>query len=482
MDDPRLYLALDQGGHASRAIVFDAAGQSVASAEHPISTQRNGVDLVEHVADEVASSIKHVLNDVQAALGSRRMAHVVAVGLATQRSSIVCWNKRTGAPLSPVISWQDTRAAARLAGWVSRRAAIHQTTGMFPSAHYGASKLAWCVEHIDAVKCAADAGELACGPLASFLAVQLCGPQAAVVDPANAGRTLLWSIANGDWDDALLSEFSLQRSWLPRCVSTVGDFGPVEALPGHPPLRAINGDQSAALFADGIPKSGDIFLNAGTGAFIQHPRSERPQGVERLPVSVVLKDQQRVIYAVEGTINGAAAALDWVAEVEGLEHWQASAARWLDEVRSPPLFVNGIGGLGSPFWVSPLASRFIGEGAGPARWVAAVESIVFLARANLDEVRASAQVTTRLVISGGLAMMDGFCQRVANLCAMVVVRPANKEATARGIACLLRPGYYWEASPTGAAADTLFTPKTDRLLEGRYAAWREQIQRIVEQN
>ena len=57
---------------------------------------------------------------------------------------------------------------------------------------------------------------------------------------------------------------------------------------------------------------------------------------------------------------------------------------WLDAGVTPPLFLNGISGLGAPFWVPDLRSRFVGAGSAEAKLVAVVESIAFLAQANLD--------------------------------------------------------------------------------------------------
>src|SRR3954464_9706777 len=95
-----LVLAIDQGGHASRVIAFDAHGKQYAESFAPISTFRSGHDRVEHDEQEVLESMRTALGDVAQALGEDAQ-RVVAAGLATQRSSIVCWDSRTGQPLSP---------------------------------------------------------------------------------------------------------------------------------------------------------------------------------------------------------------------------------------------------------------------------------------------------------------------------------------------------------------------------------------------
>src|SRR5690348_9112196 len=106
-----LWLALDQGGHATRALVFNSQGRQLLQAFAPISTRRDGEDRVEHDALEILDSVRTVIADISQALGGD-VQRIHAAGLATQRSSIVCWDARDGAPLSPVLSWQDRRNMA----------------------------------------------------------------------------------------------------------------------------------------------------------------------------------------------------------------------------------------------------------------------------------------------------------------------------------------------------------------------------------
>ena len=56
-------LALDQGSHASRAVLFDAAGQEVAQAHVPVATRREGTDRVEQDAEELVRSLRTALQD-----------------------------------------------------------------------------------------------------------------------------------------------------------------------------------------------------------------------------------------------------------------------------------------------------------------------------------------------------------------------------------------------------------------------------------
>lgn len=467
-----LILALDQGGHASRALLFDAHGRENARAVRTVAVRRVGDDRVEQDAEELVASLE------SAALEVLGCAQTIAVaGLATQRSSIVCWDRLTGLALGPVLSWQDRRAAAAMSALESRFAEIRGRTGLFASAHYGASKLRWCFDHWPQVRTAADAGRLACGPLASFLAWRLTRSDAASampehlakVDPANASRTLLWNLASRDWDDELLSWFGISRKVLPECVPTLSDLGPLRVAPTMR-LRVLTGDQSAALYAFGAPSPDCLYVNLGTGAFAQRLLPAGVTAPARLPASVVLEDSSGIVQVSEGVVNGAGAALAGLAGESGVS-LEDQLPLWLEQESEPSLFLNGVSGLGSPFWVPDYPSRFVGSSDLRARAVGLVESVLFLLRVNLEEMNATIPPPSRVVVTGGFATLDALGQRFANLTGIPVERPEQTEATARGVAWLATD--HTAAWP--AANVDRFEPCDDPRLQSRYRAWRELL-------
>src|SRR6476619_6584121 len=91
----KVVIAIDQGGHATRASAYSAAGELEGAALVTVAPQR-----------------------------------WAAAGLAVQRSSLVCWSADDGRALSPVISWQDTRNAAWLRGLSRRADDVARLTGL----------------------------------------------------------------------------------------------------------------------------------------------------------------------------------------------------------------------------------------------------------------------------------------------------------------------------------------------------------------
>lgn len=467
---PPIVIAIDQGGHASRAIAFDASGALLAETFAPISTFRAGEDRVEHDAREVVASIRTALDDLRASLGEDA-ARVVAAGLATQRSSVVCWDRRSGAPLSPVLSWQDRRNAPFVEKLRAQAPAIREQTGLVLSPHYGASKLRWCLDNIDAVRQAHDRKRLAAGPLAAYLLHSLLVERPHFVDPSNASRTQLWDPRSRDWSDSLLEAFGVPRDILPACVSSRHAYGQLQFDGRGIPLVVCTGDQAAMPFATGELDAGTLYLNMGTGAFLQRCRQAGEPDEPRLLRSVMWSEGEQVVEAQEGTVNGAGSAMDWLTAQAGIDAHRAARAFAWDRCQKvvPPLFVNGISGVGSPYWLPQLESQFVGDAADESGQVMAVlESIAFLICANLELLRGGG--LRRVLASGGLAASDYLCACVASLGSVTVERSTLREATATGLAFLVlgRPRSWRPVLETQS-----FTPRAGGALADRYARWRE---------
>jgi glycerol kinase len=471
----RLTLAIDQGTHATRALVFDGRGRMVAMARRSVSLQarsraeveQSPVEILDSLHDVVAEVLQHP--DIDA-------ARIGAAGLATQRSSVLAWDRRNGRALSPVLSWQDTRTAADLAALDAQQAAIRERTGLRLSPHYGAGKLRWLLRHEAAVAAAGRQHFLAMGPLASFLLHHLVRARGELADHANASRTLLWNLESRNWDPWLLGLFDIPREVLPECLPIVADYGLTRT--GSIPLTAVNGDQSAALYALGMPPRDTLVVNAGTGAFVLLPTGDTRRMHPGLLSGLSRSDARSADYYLEGTVNGAAAALDWVAGQYRIADWPAQAPGWLDAVEAPPIFLNSIGGLGAPWWQRGPEPVFLPDSGaarfGPAEAVAAVvESIVFLLQANVELLRDLSPGVSSIRISGGLAALDGLCRKLANLSGLAVERSRAMEFTARGIAWLAAGcSDAWES----IGMERCFAPQHDPRLRERYARFREALE------
>jgi glycerol kinase len=468
-----LVLAIDQGTHSTRAIIFDAGGRVVSMAQQPVALNRRSRREIEQSPAEIRQSMQAVVDEV---LNDPVVDHerIVAAGMATQRSSVLAWDRVTGMPLSPVLSWQDRRVTDTLLTMMDHDQHIRELTGLHLSPHYGAGKLQWLLDHIPAIREALAAGTLVMGPLASYLLHHLTGRRDDVVDDANASRTLLWNLQARNWDNSLLELFNIPAQVLPTCVPICADFGLTRQ--GNIPVKAVNGDQTAALYAHGKPSANTILVNIGTGAFVLLPVDDptaRPAG---LLAGISYSNKNAASYHAEGTVNGAAAALKWAAERFAVSDPESRLPGWLEDIQTPTLFMNTVGGLGAPWWRAGPEPHFLDADVSAAEaMVAVIESILFLLQANIELMTALNPAVDRIRISGGLSRLDGLCQRLANLSGLDVERPAQVESTARGIA--------WQAAgcpDDWSAMDTgrLFTPEKGIPLAGRYMRFIEHLKQL----
>ena len=461
-------LALDQGGHASRALVFDGEGRVRAEAERRIATSRRGWDRVEHSPVALLRSLRDAATAALRQLPDRG-ARIGNAALATQRSSIVCWDRVSGRALSPVISWQDRRAARSVRALTRHERQVQAMTGLVLSPHYGASKLAWCLRHIPAVKRAERAGRLAAGPLASFLLADLLEERPCVADPVNGARTQLLDLGRYEWSPELCALFGVPREILPDCVPNRYPFGHLHLQGRRIPMTVVTGDQPAALFALGMPQPGTAYMNLGTGAFVQCRTSHAAPGLLH---SVVWHTTRNTLHVLEGTVNGADAALREIGAHLGIPAARQLALmeQGLGSGHEPPLFLNGIGGLGAPYWRPRFRSRFIGAGDAALRLAAVLESVVFLLATNLEHMRDSGLAFRRIVATGGLAQSDALCHRLADITGLPLERPELHEATALGLARLAG------VRPARAAARRRFKPARDAALTARYRRWQRALE------
>ncbi len=462
-DQHDLTLVLDQGSHASRLALFTPTGELLQIDSQAIQSRTQDA-FIEQDADEILQSLEQLLHGLPPQL-LQRIRHG---GICTQRSTLVAWDRHNGKALSPAISWRDQRAQAQVEQLrqQAKQTQIHQLSGLPLSAHYAASKIHWLLEHNPQVQQALQAKTLCVAPLASYLLFHLLQQAPCVIDHSNAQRTQLMDIQRLDWSAQLLELFQVPDEILPALRPMLADYGRLKLA--DIPLYAVCGDQNALASAYPQLAPSDCLVNIGTGAFVLSPQPEKPPA-QRLLRSLCYSDTQQVRFLSEGTVNGAGAALDWLSQQLPQATLYQQLPLWLAEVSEPPLFINTLAGLGSPWWCDAGEAEFVGDDrlSDPQKYVALIESIVFLISHNLQQLT---QPPQRILISGGLSQLDGLCQKLSDLNQASVLRFAQSEGSARGCASLanqLAPhgNGRWQHLPV----QQQFTPQQNHALVQRYA-------------
>ncbi|MFQ5582437.1 MAG: FGGY family carbohydrate kinase [Mariprofundaceae bacterium] len=452
-------LAIDQGTHASRTLLFDTEGRLLGQACCAIGLCRHSEIYIEQNAEEILNSVRTVVAEAV----RQAPCPIRAAALTTQRSTLVAWDRQSGQPLAPAISWQDRRSHTLLAHLAGHEEEIRRISGLPLSPHYLAGKMRWLLENDVQVASSRQTGTLLMGPLASFLTFHLLEESPFIADHSNAARSLLFDPEYRQWSELLLRLFDIPEQILPVCHPTLDRHG---MLKGYGiPLTCLCGDQNAAIYAQGEPEASTATINIGSGAFVLRLTDSHIVRHPHMLTGIASSHANCTKYLLEGTVNGAGAALS--ALFPNHKAVLQKLPQWLQEVSAPPVFLNGIDGLGSPWWRDDFDSTFIPDDGGEGeRAVAVVESIVFLLQHNLRQLaNASTVPLSQIMISGGLSQLNGLCQRVADLSGMKVVRHTTPEATATGAAWLAA------GRPAGwrfPAMDRIFEPASNPALQQRF--------------
>ncbi|HEY1619996.1 MAG TPA: FGGY family carbohydrate kinase, partial [Streptosporangiaceae bacterium] len=198
-------LAIDQGSSASRCVALDAGLRPLALASRPLASAFPEPGRVEHDPAQITAGVLGSLRDALRQAGAD-WADVAAIGLAAQTETFVVWDRATGEPVYPAVSWRDGRAGdlcarLRTAGHERR---VRELTGLPLESAFSAPKLAWLLAEVPGARVRAAAGELAFGDVNCWLTWQLSGGAAHVTEPSMAARTMLFDLRAGDWSAELL--------------------------------------------------------------------------------------------------------------------------------------------------------------------------------------------------------------------------------------------------------------------------------------
>lgn len=370
-----LLLAIDQGTSATKAVVVDLDGQVQARASVPVGQRFPQPGWAEQDALEIWRSVheavRRCLIDVDA-------VRVAAVGLSTQRESMLLWDRASGEPLGPLLGWQDTRGAAQCARLRADGHAdeVRALTGLPLDAMFSASKASALLDVVDPDRSRSRRRELCLGTVDSWLLWRIGGEH--LIEAGNASRTQLFDITNRRWDPALLALFDVPAEALPRVVASTGPFVRCHHLaPLSPDVRVtgVLGDSHAALFAHAGWQPGQVKVTYGTGSSVMAV-TQRPAGPGTGVARTIAWELDEPAYAVEGNIRSSGATLGWLAALVGSTPAQIAAAAGpsSDGVVLVPAFT----GLGAPWWDDQARATITGVSAGTR--------LEHLARAGLEAI------------------------------------------------------------------------------------------------
>lgn len=435
--------AIDIGTTGVRFVLVDAEANPVASAyrELPLATPKPG--WVEQDPEILLAATITVLNEV---LGqdNETVNSLAGIGLTNQRETVVVWDRETGRPLYPAIVWQDRRTAKRCNELRQQHHVnkIYEKTGLSLDPYFSATKIEWLLEHVPGLQARVADGTALFGTVDSWLLWQLTGEHA--TDDTNASRTMLFNINSRQWDDEILSLFGVPKAALPQVLPSLSIYGRIKSgwVAAGVPIAGVLGDQQGSLLGQGIVSPGQAQVTWGTGAFLLMNTGDHRTRSQSGLLSTIARTSPNAkpVYALEGSVFVAGAAIQWLRDAMGLLTEAADSQEMSRMVDSTDgvVFVPALTGLGSPHWDPGARGLIIGITRGTRREHLVRAALEAIAYQTHDVVRAMEEDTGSLLpelrVGGGAAKNDFLCQFQSDILGIPVVRPRHMETTAQGAA------------------------------------------------
>lgn len=447
-------MALDLGTTSCRCIIFDKNGRICSAAQKEFTQYFPQPGWVEHDAEEIWATQTGLMYEAMSKIDIT-INEIAGIGITNQRETTVLWDKETGRPVHKAIVWQCRRTAGYCDELKKLGMAefFRSKTGLVLDAYFSATKLRWLLDNAAGARERAEKGELLFGTVDSWIIWKLTGGKVHVTDYSNASRTMLFNIHTLKWDEEILRVLKIPQQILPEVKPSSHVYGYTDSkLFGREvPIAGAGGDQQCALFGQTCFERGEVKNTYGTGGFMLMNTGTAPVNSHNgLVTTIAWGVDDKVEYALEGSIFVAGAAVQWLRDELGLIRDAAESEVLAKSVPDAngcyvvPAFV----GLGAPYWDQYARGAIVGLTRGVNRKHivrATLESIAYQVNDVLMAMQEdSGMPITSLRVDGGACDNDFLMQFQADILNTSVVRPYCIETTAMGAAYLagLAVGYW----------------------------------------
>lgn len=447
-------MALDLGTTSCRCIIFDKNGRICSAAQKEFTQYFPQPGWVEHDAEEIWATQTGLMYEAMSKIDIT-INEIAGIGITNQRETTVLWDKETGRPVHKAIVWQCRRTAGYCDELKKLGMAefFRSKTGLVLDAYFSATKLRWLLDNAAGARERAEKGELLFGTVDSWIIWKLTGGKVHVTDYSNASRTMLFNIHTLKWDEEILRVLKIPQQILPEVKPSSHVYGYTDSkLFGREvPIAGAGGDQQCALFGQTCFERGEVKNTYGTGGFMLMNNGTAPVNSHNgLVTTIAWGVDDKVEYALEGSIFVAGAAVQWLRDELGLIRDAAESEVLAKSVPDAngcyvvPAFV----GLGAPYWDQYARGAIVGLTRGVNRnhiVRATLESIAYQVNDVLMAMQEdSGMPITSLRVDGGACDNDFLMQFQADILNTSVVRPYCIETTAMGAAYLagLAVGYW----------------------------------------
>ena len=492
----RFVVAIDQGTTSTRCIVFDQRGRLVSVVQREQHHRYPKPGWVEQDAVEIWRNVERLL---PRSVADARIApeQVAAIGITNQRETVVFWDRHTGVPTGPAVTWQDTRTGALVEELAASPGAdlVQERCGLPLATYFSGPKMRWLLDRTPGLRTRAERGDVLVGTMETWLIWNLTGgPRGGihVTDVTNASRTMLMDLRTLTWDDDALDFFTVPRCALPQIRPSVEVYGTAtNVLPGVK-IGAALGDQQAALFGQTAFGVGEAKCTYGTGSFLLLNTGEQlVRSSHGLLTTVAYKiGDEAPTYALEGSIAVTGSLVQWFRDGLGLISTAPeieTLARTVDD-NGGCYIVPAFSGLFAPHWRSDARGVVVGLTSYITKGHlarAVLEATAWQTREVVDAMNADSGLDlATLRVDGGMTSNYLLMQFLADVLGVPVVRPMVAETVSLGAAYAagLSVGYWTDLQALRRnwhrAAQWLPSMDEDRRAE-EHDNWKRAVERTL---
>lgn len=488
-------ISIDQSTSATKAVVFDEKCHLVCRKNVPHRQYYPKPGWVEHDAEEIYRNTVEAIREVVEATRGEGVSYSLAI--TNQRETVVVWNRRTGKPVYNAVVWQCQRGEEICNSLKERGYTdfIRERSGLIIDPYFAASGAKWILDNVEGARTAAESGELVMGTIDTWLVWKLTDGRSFFTDYTNASRTLLFNIHTLDWDDELLSLFTIPRSMMAKPMPCDSVFGQttVEGVFSEPvTIAGVLGDSHGALAGQMCFEAGMGKATYGTGSSVMVNIGEQPVAApEGLVTSVGFAAQGKVFYAFEGNIHCTGATIKWMTDNLKLINSPAEIEQFATSVtdNGGVYLVPAFAGLGAPWWNSHAKAMICGMTLATEKGHvcrAALEAIAYQIKDLVDLMTSHAGIALKeLRVDGGPTKNHFLMQFQADMLDACINRSDVEEASAMG--AMVMNGLarkVWSSLDEVVAlriADNCIFPKMQEDEKCRlYEGWRKAVRRVIE--
>ena len=295
----------------------------------------------------------------------------------------------------------------------------------------------WMLNNVPEVRKLDRENNLCFGTIDTFLIAKLTKGKSFYTDVTNASRTMLYNINDLKWDEKLLKQFGININSLPEVKPCNYEFGMAQTIIGEIPILSVIGDQQASLFGQDKYKKGMAKNTYGTGCFILMNIGEQSKlNNKKLLKTIAWQIDDKINYALEGSIFNAGAALEWGNRLGLFKDSRETSALAESVGNNDGLYcVPAFTGLGAPYWDPKAKGIIYGITGGTTKAHvsrAILESMAYSTYDIIHTMESKHINIQELRVDGGVSKNDFLLQFQTNLIRVKLLRQESIEATVLG--------------------------------------------------